>query len=506
MRLVIPETETYYFTRWVFLRLLGIIYFVAFVSLGVQITGLIGREGILPAHEFLDAVFSVAGKTAHRILPTLFWLNSSDAFLRYVCMAGAGLSVLLILGLAPTFSCFVLWFFYLSLFNIGQDFLGFQWDILLLETGFLAIFFTPLTLKGGDRFSPPSNIVLVLFWWLLFRLMFSSGYVKWASGDESWRTLTALNYHYETQPIPSPCSWFFHQLPAVFQKLSVIVMFFIELIVPFSVFMPLKFRRAGCACLIFLQVLIMVTGNYGFFNILAIALCLLLLDDSSWPRWARQKILPEGRIVEPDPKRRWPFWVTVPLAASLLFLSVSQTGVRLAGKRIPVPERLVTFERALTPFYLTGAYGLFAVMTTSRPEIIVEGSDDGEHWLEYVFKYKAGPLDRMPPFVAPHMPRLDWQMWFAALGTYQRFPWFTRFLVRLLKNSADVTKLLEKNPFPDAPPKYIRASLYDYRFTDREEKKNAGPWWKRKYLRLYHPTISLQPNISSTSTGAVSLT
>ncbi len=497
MKLVIPEIETYYFTRWVFLRLLGIIYLIAFVSLGVQITGLVGRQGILPAHEFLEAVSSIAGKTAHRVLPTIFWLNSSDVFLRYICIAGAGLSVLLIFGILPVLCCLVLWFLYLSLFNIGQDFLGFQWDILLLETGFLAIFFAPLTFKGGDRFSPPSKIVLALFWWLLFRLMFSSGYVKLASGDETWRTLTALHFHYETQPIPSPGSWFFHSLSETFQKFSVIVMFIIELLLPFSIFMPLKFRRIGCAILIFLQALIMVTGNYGFFNILAIALCLLLLDDVSWPNWARQKILPEERTVDPAPKRRWPVWVALPLAAVLLFLSISQTGVRLAGKRIPVPESLVTLQRALVPFYLTGTYGLFAVMTTSRPEIIIEGSNNGNDWLEYEFKYKAGPLDRMPPFVAPHMPRLDWQMWFAALGTYGRSSWFTKFLIRLLQNSADVINLLEKNPFPDSPPKYVRALLYDYRFTNFEEKKTTGHWWKRKYLRPYHPAISLQPPASS---------
>ncbi|MBI4430936.1 MAG: lipase maturation factor family protein [Candidatus Omnitrophica bacterium] len=492
MILGIPETETYYFSRWLFLRFLGVIYLIAFLSLGVQITGLVGQDGILPAKELLGMVQAIAGSSSFWKLPTIFWLNASDFFLQFVCFGGAVVSICLILGFVPALAAFLLWFLYLSLFNVGQEFLSFQWDILLLETGFLAVFFTPLVWKGVDRSSPPSRIVLMLFWWLLFRLMFSSGFVKLASGDETWRFLTALNYHYETQPIPSPISWYAHQIPDVLQSFSVLAMFFIELVTPFFIFASAKCRRACAALLALLQLLIIITGNYGFFNLLAIALCLLILDDASWPAFVRRKIIPDERVVNAPTRRKWARWITIPLAVVILLLSLVQTGGRLTGRRVPASKAVISLRNFLAPFYITGTYGLFAVMTTSRPEIIVEGSNDGENWMEYEFKYKAGAVDRSPPFVAPHMPRLDWQMWFAALSNYQRTPWFGRFLEKLLEGSPQVLGLLSRNPFPGLPPKFVRAVLYDYRFTDFSARKKEGHWWKRKYIRLYYPVVAMR--------------
>lgn len=495
MKIGIPEIETHYFSRWVFLRLLGIIYFVAFLSIGVQVTGLIGSKGILPAGEFLDMIHAWAGKAAFRFLPTVFWFNSSNFFLQFICFFGVFLSILFIFGLAPTFLAAVLWFLYLSVYNVGQDFLSFQWDILLLETGFLAIFFTPLTGKGGDRFSPPSKIVLFLFWWLLFRLMFSSGYVKLASGDEAWRSLTALTYHYRTQPIPTPIGWYAHQLPEWFQKCSVLVMFFIELVVPFFIFISRWFRRIACVLLIFLQGLIVLTGNYGIFNWLTIALSLLLLDDAAWPKFLREEILPEERIVDVPLRRRWSKWVTVTIGFFIVIQSVIVSGKRLAILPFSISSKFMTIENYLAPFHITGTYGLFAVMTTKRPEIIIEGSNDNVHWSAYEFKYKSGALDRKLPFVAPYMPRLDWQMWFAALGSYQSIPWFSNLLKRLLEGSPDVLRLLESDPITVAPPKYIRASLYDYRFTDFADHNKTGHWWRRRFIRSYHPAISLEGEV-----------
>ena len=274
----------YLLVRWLFLRFMGVIYLTAFVSLGIQIGGLIGRDGILPAAPFLDSARSQLaqahiGPERYHLLPTLCWFSTSDGFLHFLCAAGVALSLLVILNVAPAPCLFLLWLIYLSLSTVGREFLSFQWDALLLETGWLAIFFAPLQwLPKGAVASPPSRVVLWLLRWLLFRLMFESGLVKLLSGDAAWRNLTALNFHYETQPLPTWVGWYAHQLPAEFQKICVVVMFVIELAVPFLIFAPRRLRFIGGALLLLLQVVILITGNYCFFNLLTVALCLLLMD------------------------------------------------------------------------------------------------------------------------------------------------------------------------------------------------------------------------------------
>lgn len=510
--------SSHHLTRWLFLRGLGLVYFTAFVSLWVQLDGLIGSRGILPAADFLSAVYAQLGVQSYIYLPTLFWLNAGDASLHLVCGGGVALSLLLVIGIAPGPVLLLLWVFYLSLTVAGQEFLAFQWDNLLLETGFLAIFFVPWQFwpKLANE-SPSAPVWLWLLRWLLFKLMFSSGAVKLLSGDPTWRDLTALNFHYETQPLPAWTSWYAHQLPAWFQKSSVVGMFAIELIVPFLIFAPRRLRLIGCAALVALQLFIILTGNFAFFNWLTIVLCLLLLDDAFLRRWLpRLAAQISDDFLTPteetghgsngldrffslfyplDPSHPRPILLVrmqqiLSLAlAVLIFLLSSAHVARLAA---PLPRPVQQAVSWIAPFRSINGYGLFAVMTTTRPEIIIEGSNDGESWQAYEFKWKPGDPLRRPSFVAPHQPRLDWQMWFAALDVYQNNPWLINLMLRLLEGSPEVLALLDHNPFPATPPRYIRAMLYLYRFTDLTSAQPDGAWWQREQRLQYAPVLSLQ--------------
>lgn len=520
------ERPEYFLTRWIFLRAMGLIYLVAFLSLWTQIGGLIGHNGILPEDHYMAAAtqwFDSQGIGMDRFhrLPTLCWLNSSDGFLQFQCGAGVFLACALIIGFVPVPALALLWMLYLSLTSVGRDFLGFQWDNLLLEAGFLAIFFAPGQLwpgflRRGATEAPPSRIVLWLFRILLFKLMFSSGSVKLTSHDPNWRNLTALTYHYQTQPLPTWIGWYASQLPLWFQKLSCAGMFAIELGAPFLIFLPRRIRFFGGLAIAFLQILILLTGNYTFFNWLTLALCVLLVDDfllrKVIPRrfkgWAsclpvtaafsrvsaREQDAPStGRQdARPTTRSRWLLLITIPIA--VVFISVSYVeivaifGVSADGF---VLKRVAMMAGWLEPFRTINDYGLFRVMTTERDEIIVQGSNDGVHWSDYEFKYKPGDVQRRPVFVAPFQPRLDWQMWFAALSDYQNNPWFQSFCVRLLQGSPQVLALLKTNPFPGKPPRYIRAEFYNYEFTNISERRATGAWWKRKLIGEYLPPVSL---------------
>ncbi|HZS52212.1 MAG TPA: lipase maturation factor family protein [Bryobacterales bacterium] len=474
-------------TRRLFLRILAIIYVIAFLSLGVQITGLVGSQGVLPASHLLDAVRSGAAEQRYWALPTLAWLSASDGALRAMCFGGVAISAAGFFGILPPVMFAAAWALYLSLVVIGQDFLSFQWDILLLETGFLAIFFAPWQLRAGSIRREPSRAILWLLRILLFRLMFSSGAVKLTSGDPTWRSLRALDYHYQTQPLPTPLAWLMQQLPHGFQTLSVLVMFGIELVAPFFLFAPRRVRLWAAGLIAFLQALILLTGNYAFFNLLALALCLVCLDDAFLHRFFPRRAPPERILREPRLKRA----IVAVLFVVILFAGAEQAAGVL-GFWGSLPRAAMQIFTGLGRFYIVNSYGLFAVMTTTRYEIIVEGSNDGQTWLPYEFKYKPGDIKRRPPIVEPHQPRLDWQMWFAALGDYRDNPWFVNFMVRLLEGSPQVLALLAKNPFPGSPPRYIRAELYDYRFTDFAEWRATGAWWRREFVRLYFPVASLR--------------
>ena len=484
----------HYLTRWLFLRLLGVIYLIAFISLWTQIIGLIGHNGIIPVDQYMPAIKQQCdeqdfGLERYHILPTLCWLNTSDGFLQFQCGAGVFLAIVVIIGIAPAPALALLWLLYLSLVTVGRDFLGFQWDNLLLETGFLSIFFAPWQLLPKlSREAPPSRIALWLLRLLLFKLMFSSGCVKLASGDPAWRNLTALTFHYSTQPLPTWIAWYASQSPLWFLKFSCVGMFVIELCAPFLIFMPRRIRFAGAAAIASLQILIMLTGNYTFFNWLTLALCLLLLDD-----FVLRAVLPSRFTRQHAGRKARPHWqlaFTIPLACIFGSISILQI-VSLLGVQGILLAPIAALDARLEPFRTINGYGLFAVMTTSRHEIIVQGSNDGVHWLDYEFKYKPGDLNRRPAFVAPFQPRLDWQMWFAALGNYEQNPWFGNFCVRLLQGSPQVLALIAKNPFPDKPPVYIRAEVYDYHFSNVTERWATGAWWNREYLGEYLPIVSL---------------
>lgn len=473
-------------TAWIFLRALGLVYLAAFVSLWVQILGLAGSGGILPAADFLHALNANLGFERFRLAPTLlYWTGAGNAALLGWCAAGTVLAVLLVLGLVPIASLLGLWAIYLSLATVCRDFLWFQWDGLLLEAGFLAVFLAPRRLwsrPGSDP--PPPRLAVFLLRWLLFRLMVSSAAVKLTSGDPTWHSLSALRYHYETQPLPPWTAWYAHHLPGGFQAVSALGMFLIEGLVPFLIWAPRRLRMTGAALLAFLQILILVTGNYGFFNWLTLALCLLLLDDGVWPQ-AWRAARGTGR------ERTWPRPVLRTVAVGMVLLSLVPF---LGAFRWPTAwlGPVSDLYRAAAPFRTVNSYGLFAVMTTHRPEILLEGSDDRVTWKPYVFRYKPGPLDRRPPFVAPHMPRLDWQMWFAALDGTVRQRWFLDFCRTLLQGSPAVLDLLAGNPFPEHPPRYLRATVYEYRFTDAAARRETGNWWTRTRTGPYCPVLTLR--------------
>jgi predicted DCC family thiol-disulfide oxidoreductase YuxK len=452
--------------EWLFLRILAAIYFVAFISFGTQVTGLIGERGIAPLGRYLAAVSQNFGVQGYRMLPTVFWLAHGDRVLQAGCAAGAVISAMLLLGYFERASLVCLYILYLSLCTAGQEFMSFQWDFLLLETGFLAIFL-------GN-----SKLVVFLFRWLAFRLTLLSGAVKLMSHDQAWRNLTALSYHYWTQPLPTPVAWYVNQLPFWFHRFSTAMVFVIELGVPFLFFAPRPWRFLGAFCALYLQGLIFLTGNYTFFNLLAIALYLFLFDDA-----ALAKLPLKARRVRIKPA------VAATVAAIVLVLSVSELWGMFIGSASEEGSALV---RLAAPYGIVNTYGLFAMMTTTRPEIIVQGSNDREKWLDYEFKYKPGDLRRPPRWVAPFQPRLDWQMWFAALAGPRGAPWFDNFMVRLLQGSPEVRALVAKDPFSAAPPKYIRALLFNYSFTDFAKRRETGDWWQRSPRGMYFPEISLE--------------
>ena len=502
------KRPTFFISSALFLWLLGFAYLIAFASLWTQVDGLIGDRGILPTKDFLDAA---NGYFAHQIppaspiwnLPTLAWISPHDASLNSLCVGGMLLSVLLILGVLPIPTLILLWLFYLSLVHVGQVFLSFQWDILLLETGFIAIFVAPFGLRSRflkDRHPP--RLVIWLVWWLLFRLMFESGAVKltwnnWQLGPDglpvanTWSSLTALDYHYWTQPLPIWTSWYAAKLPAWFQKLSVVFVFIVELGLPWCIFAPRRLRYVAFGGITLLMFLISVTGNYNFFNLLTFVLALTLLDDSIWPRSLRDRITGVDYPLLASPTR-WRSFLLVPFAGLALVIGALQIKEAAAPARVPPPS--IESKLDISQFLLVNDYGLFRQMTETRPELVVEGSVDGKDWKAYGFRWKPGDPARPPRFAAPHQPRLDWQMWFEALRLEQVYsltgsidfrdmsPWFQSFLVRLATGETAVIDLLETNPFSNAPPRFVRIVLYRYRFTTSAERRKTGNWWHREQV------------------------
>jgi lipase maturation factor 1 len=469
----------------------------AFASMAAQVDGLIGSHGILPAARFFDRARLELGlglKT-YWLLPSLLWLNTSDQALHVLCWGGLFLGAALFVGIMPGLCTVLLWLAYLSITVGGQVFLGFQWDSLLLETGLLAILMAPWKLRLDRATDQPWWFAVWLVRWLAFRLMFMSGVAKLISQDPAWRDFSALDFHYETQPLPTWTSWYIHQMPMWFQRLSVGFMFYAELAAPFLVFGTRGMRRVGFASLVLLQLLIMATGNYGFFNLLSLVLCAAILDDRDWERFrdavrrSPRRASPLGFETTPKaPIKRWSFGrrLVVGMSGAVLIGVSAQRSLERLWPRTEAPFPLPWLADQLEPLHSANSYGLFAVMTTERPEIIIEGSTDGESWKPYHFRWKPDERNRRPRFTTPHMPRLDWQLWFAALsGDCRTQPWFIKFEQRLLTGSPEVLSLLRDNPFPDHPPRFVRARLYRYTFTH----SGSPDWWNREDQGLFCPPI-----------------
>ena len=475
-------------SSWVYGRALGLVLLIAFVSLGVQAQGLFGSRGVMP----ISMLVASAKRAGHSFFqhPSALWWSSSDPTITVLWVVGAIAALALLVGLVPTIALAVAWFAYLSFVVVGWPFMSFQWDSLLLEVAFTSFFFVPWRAWDRLRDHPgPHPIARWALWWLLFRLMFRSAYVKLASGDPTWADLSALTYHYWTQPLPTVLGWYANLLPAWVHTASCLLMFVSEFGVPFLIWVPRPWaRRAAAGSIGVLMLIIAATGNYGFFNLLTVVLCITLLDDRLLSRFVPTRLTGAGKPLRSAP------WNTWPGAAPALVIAISAAIFFSGtfGKRVPA------WLGPVYPFNTFNNYGLFAVMTTERSEIPLEGTSDGETWVPYVFRYKPGPLDRAPVWVAPHQPRLDWQMWFAALGDYRRNVWLGNLMTRLLEGEPSVLRLLGENPFEEAPPKQMRAIIYRYEPTNRNELMTKGRWWKRRDRALYAPILGVEIEPPST--------
>jgi hypothetical protein len=485
---------TYWLTRFVFLRLLGLIYLVAFLIAVHQFRPLAGEHGLLPAPQFLRAVTAAYGEGPDRFfrLPTIFWLGATDAAFAAAAWAGVALACCVVLGLANAPLMAALWILYMSFVHVGQLFYGYGWEMLLLETGFLAIFLCPLASPHPfPRATPPSPIVIVLLRWLAFRLMFGAGLIK-LRGDPCWRDLTCMLYHYETQPLPNPLSFYLHQMPAWFHRGEVVFNHFVELIVPWFVFGPRRLRHAAGAFLVAFQALLILSGNLSFLNWLTIAVCVSCFDDGVWSRLVpgalRARITPPDVPAEAAPSRRI---VERALAVVIGVLSVNPVLNMLS----PGQMMNATFD----PFELVNTYGAFGSIGRERDEIVLEGTYDADpataRWIEYEFKCKPGDVGRRPCVVSPYHHRLDWQMWFAAMSQAEDEPWLFHLVDKLLRGDPAVLSLMADGPFRRAPPRYIRAELFRYQFAIGDRRA----WWRRTSQGTYLPPLALDsPLLSAT--------
>lgn len=465
----------YELTEKLFLRLLGLVYLAAFASYWPQMTGLFGSQGILPIARVLPAIRSELGASAFYQIPTIFWLNSSNAVLVWCCIIGCFAALLLLAGVFSRTAAILCWILYLSIVSTGAPFTSFQWDALLLEAGFLAFFAGTPWLVWAYRF-------------LLFRLMFESGLVKIFSSDPNWRNLHALRFHFMTQPLPNPIAYYAYRLPAWMLDSMTAATLAIEFIAPFLLFCPRRFRQIGVGLLMLFQLLIILTGNYAFFNLLTLALCLWGLDDRTFAPIAGvlQKTFP--RIKFAPRLAAAARLISNVVLAYLMLLGSIQLIAEFAPSAADIAGPL--FAPMVGHLEIVNTYGLFANMTTTRPELIIEGSNDQVNWREYSFRYKPGELHRGLPQIAPYQPRLDWQMWFAALSDVQENQWVKNLLYRIMTGEPAVIGLLDRPPFPN-PPRYIRVLLYDYNFTIPSERARTGAVWQRELRGIWFGPVSL---------------
>jgi hypothetical protein len=472
------ENNGYRLISALFLRLLGCIYLIAFASIGVQIKGLAGSQGILPVSERLAEYALDTGIERFFQIPTLFWLNASDLALTGAAVTGCIAALFIIFSRWSRPALVAAFVLYLSLLHASQPFLNFQWDTLLLETGFLAIFLTP-----------QSRIVILLFRWLLFRLRFMSGLSKLSSGDPTWSGLTALDTYFEVQPLPNPVAWYAHQLPEWLLRFGTGATLVIEILVPFMMFLPRRWRFTAAWITIFWQLLIILTSNHNWINFLTIILCLFLFDDR-----ALRKVLPVRLQAATSWQAASVSSTARQYAVAMLavfILSVSTLKIYELGTNNSIGGSLKNVLRYTAVYSIVNKYHVFPTMTTQRIELEIQGSHDGLEWKTYDFRHKPDALDERPTFIIPHQPRLDWQMWFVTLHP-RHLPWFESFLESLLENPPAVTALLANNPFPETPPRYVRVIGWRYHFTTPEQRRETGHWWQRTLLGPFTPLPLLE--------------
>ncbi len=524
--------------RWIFLRALGLIYFSAFYSLVFQIRGLLSPNGLLPVEPYLQEVAKVFGPARFWYAPTLFWLSSSSLALLILCWVGMVAAILLTLNLWPRVMLFVCFVAFLSFVSAAQDFSGYQSDGMLLSAGFISLFFAPpgLRPRWGES-SPPSRASLFLLQVVWFTIYFESGIAKYFGGDPSWRNLTAMDQYYQNGPLPTWIGWYVQQLPHWFHAFAAFLTLFSELLLVWMLFLPRRFRIVCFFIVTPLQISIALTANYTFLNYLVLFLGVLLIDDKLltkfFPkRWAltvrknleqpsspglferalialdlrrpaSESSLSEPPATPPEPSQSSSASTILRKAASaagvwisalflgwifyaMLFLLVVQV-----SRGSSLPAKPVAW---LDPFRVANQYGLFGRMTWARYEIEFQGSNDGVTWIAYPFRYKPQRLDEAPRIYAPYQPRFDWNLWFASLGYWRENPFVIHTEQLLLANDAEVLSLFAGNPFPQSPPRKIRAVLWQYWFTDFRTKRSTGLWWRREYRGLYAPALERAPD------------
>jgi hypothetical protein len=522
-----------FLSRWIFLRALGAIYFSAFFSLVFQIRGLIGPQGILPASEYLKSVAEQVGHARYWYVPSVLWFSSGSHMLTGLCWVGMAAAVLLVINLWPRGMLAICFVCFLSFVSAAGDFSGYQSDGMLLEAGFLSLFLAPGGFRPGfGETRPPVRAALYLLLWEWFRIYFESGVAKIAGQDPEWRNFTALDEYYQNGPLPTWIGWYVQHFPHWFHAATAFFTLALELVLIGAAFLPRPFRITLFFIVTPWQIGIILTANYTFLNYLVLILAFLLLDDrflmqffpAKWkqPLLGRSITLPtepaplavdQLSILAPpsspstdeatarkdaprDPWQNIRSWVAplrVAVTAVLLTWIFYATTAQLVWMVTPAP--LPTSPVALLdPLRIANRYGLFAVMTRGRYEIEFQGSNDGQTWIAYPFRHKPQELDKPPRIYAPYQPRLDWNLWFASLGEWRDNPMVLRTQRRLLSNDPDVLALFAANPFPQGPPRQVRAVLWQYWFTSMAEKREHGPWWRRELLGLYAPAIQLGPD------------
>jgi hypothetical protein len=477
--------NSYWLTRFVILRLLGFVYAVAFLVAAEQLVPLVGSRGLTPAWQFLSAVHANLGSRTQGMLhvPTVFWFGISDQGMTIFAWIGFAISLVVLAGYANAILMSVLWVMYMSIVHVGQIWYGYGWEIQLLETGFLAIFLCPFLDGRPFPKSPPPILVIWLFRWLGFRIMVGAGLIK-MRGDSCWRNLTCLYYHYETQPIPNPISRFLNFSPHWLLKFEVLWNHFVELVVPWFSFGPRIARHIAGVLLVTFQIFLIISGNLSFLNYLTIVPFLACFDDTFLRHLLPKALVRRAERAdrESEPSRVYNN-VAVALSVLVVWLSVPVVLNMASGRQL--------MNSSYDPLDLVNTYGAFGSVGRVRYEIIFEGTEDpvitGEtKWKEYEFKAKPGNPNRRPPFIAPYQPRIDWQIWFAAMASPAEYPWTLHFVWKLLHNDPETLSLLANNPFPNAPPRYIRARLYRYRFAPIGERA----WWIREPVGEWLPALS----------------